>query len=324
MTLFGWASSPVFDGTSVITVVSSVEVQRFRTVPRPGEPEPGNARPTLKRIDASTTTASTTTPASVPSWVHIPTTELWGTTLVVLRTPAAIEQPTPLCHRGGSTLWMSPSNPMVSGRNVVEAMEPNTWYLIGVHAGSENIWWDVAEWGGGSSVTLSVQRSEVALDDGLVVAAHSGTLCIERAAFYSRTYGHDDTLAYAEAREFPHEPTSEWRFDPKLVVDGFAPDRFGRHDSAPIVGDIGADRPWSGGARSRRSAITLTGPHSPSDLAVAQVRVTGPTTTSATISARTSTGEMTTVDLSCPIDTSDDSAPTVSLMATPYPTDDVD
>ncbi len=322
MTLFAWTSTPSFEHRTNILAVSTEPITMIRSATR-------GANIKIRRRDMEPQ-------APAPGWVHIPTVELWGTTFVVVRMPHDLpaETPIPLCHRAGSTLWISTSSPCVAGRNVVEAVEPGRWFLVGVHTGSEHIWWDIAEWGGGSAVTLPVNRSELADDDGLIIVSHVGDLLLEKAAFYSRTYGHDDTLAYAEAREFPHEPTSEWKFDPRLLLDdNTVADRFGRHPAAAIHGSIETARPWGVSQRARRSVI-IVGPHStvqanepahPDGLHLATAEITGDVQdTTCIVTLKTATGEKTTVDLASLPAVPSESTEMISLMNTPYPTDDAE
>lgn len=325
MTLFAWTSTPAFEHRSQVLAVSTTDVTTIRNSTRGANIK--IRRRELEPVDPA------------PGWVHIPTVELWGTTFVVVRMPHEFpaNRPIPLCHRAGSTLWVSTSTPLVAGRNVVEAVEAGRWFLIGVHTGSEHIWWDIAEWGGGSAVTLPVNRSELADDDGLIIVSHLGDLLLEKAAFYSRTYGHDDTLAYAEAREFPHEPTSEWKFDPRLLLDDHTvADRFGRHPAATIQGSINTSRPWGVGQRARRSAIVL-GPYPDAapmgehgrvptgTISVVTAEVTGDLRdVTCVVTLKSESGEKTTVDLAAPPSTPIEATEMVSLMNTPYPTDDTE
>jgi hypothetical protein len=326
MTLFAWPGEPTFEGKTVVTFVSDDEIDRVRNMTKASSTRStGREKPKLSRLKS--------TNVLVPGVAHIPATEMWGTTIVVLRTPSEIAAATPLCHRGGSTLWISPDRSYVSGRHVVEAVEPGRWYFVSCHSGSEHIWWDIAEWGGGSGVTIAVARSEHADDDGLIIAAHAMPITLERAAFYSRTYGHDDTLAYAEARELPHEPTSEWKFDPRLLIDGRVADRFGRHGDVVLVGEVGVDRPWSGAARTRKSALTLRAAPVDSPLPADSRPLHGVTFSfvadqtfieDITLAAKSASGARTSVDVSQPAESAPDVSGAVSLMATPYPPDDLD
>ncbi len=318
MTLFGWPSEPTFEGNTIVTLVSNEEIDRVRNTTKSASTGVGGSKPKLTRLRSE---------VSVPGVAHIPAAEMWGTTIVVLRTPSEIAEPTPLCHRGGSTLWISHDRSYVSGRHVVEAVEPGRWYFIGCHAGSEHIWWDIAEWGGGSGVTIAVTKSEHADDDGVIIAAHGLPITLERAAFYSRTYGHDDTLAYAEARELPHEPTSEWKFDPRLLTENRIADRFGRHGDIVLVGDVGTARPWSGGARSRKSVLTLSPGRTESPLlrgVTFSFTAEQSWANDVTLGAKGASGSRTSVDVSQPEVSAPDESAAVSLMATPYPPDDLD
>lgn len=336
-TTFLWPDTPEFDETGTINIVSTETITSVRVQMETGEtPRAKTGKSTIKLGHREPLNA-------IPSFVHLPVTDLWGTTLCVVKTGEVGPRPVPLCHRAGSTLWITSGRSFISGRHVIEAVDSNRWYLIGSHTGSELLWWDIAEWGGSTAVTLHVPRSTVTDDQGIVIVS-SDTVAIDRAHLYERTFAHEDTLAYSESCELPHEPTSEWKFDPKHVIRddetgrGTVADLHGRNPAATLWGFTEAVRPAGAPPRSRKSALSsqpnseplpagspvgwLTGSRSAAFNRAPQDPPGATPEETHIVSVRTESKLRFTTDLSSPSAADQGESPMISLMNTPYPNDD--
>ncbi len=315
MFIFSYPESPLFSGTSVVTVLSTEPITSVRNAKAPNGSI--RAKADLKRTEPC---------AQLPAVVHVPVTEAWGTTLIVVKTPEVLGgHPIPLCHRAGSTLWISPSESYVCGRHVVEAVAGGQWYLVGSHTSTDHIWWDLADWGGSMATTLAVEKSLGTDDCGLIVVAHTGQVGIERAVTYARTFGHDDTLRFAESRQLPDEPTSDWNFAPrKIVIDdsgvGHVFDQLGRNPAAQLYATIGSTFSAKASTKHRRTVSAISPSPVPnaatatSLLHLVTYTASGSLDGLKVISARTSSKQRTTTDLTIVNAPESDSSPSVSLM----------
>jgi hypothetical protein len=333
-TTFLWPDTPEFDGTGFVNIVSTEMITSVRVQTEAADPPKAKLGRSIIQLGRREPLAA------FPSFVHLPVTDLWGTTLFLVKTGEVGPKPVPLCHRAGSTLWITSTRSFISGRHVTEALDSNRWYLIGSHTSSELLWWDVAEWGGSTAVTLHVPRSNFTDDRGIVVVSTDG-VAIERAHLYERTFAHEDTLAYSESRELPHEPTSEWKFDPRQVIldpetgRATVADLHGRNPSANLWGFTEAVRSAGAPPRSRKSALAsqpnsesrpagslLTGSRSAAFIRATQGRPGATSEETHIVSVRTESKLRFTTDLASPSATDRNESPMISLMNTPYPNDD--
>jgi hypothetical protein len=282
-----------------VTVVSDSGSPSIELVDRTGEPIP---RGQQKPIEANY------------GWLKVPHIEEWGTIFTLLKAPSDLSVPLPIAQRGGSTLWFADSPIPTSGPQLTEWVEADHWYVVASHVSTDHVWWDVAEWGGGFGSTLSVETPTESPDTPLLFIAAGQPLTIATLQFFNRTFGHDETMSFADGRVIPGDAASVWNLDPEnsqlVERDG---------TTQPMVISVNAQlaHSWnSTGPRARKRAVEIC----PSNQ-VASKRFTFTAETVGTYTVRLSKRNYAFAEVATP--TQRTSSPMVSLIDTPMPAEDL-
>jgi hypothetical protein len=204
----GWPSSPLLvpDATSTFTIASGT---RPRSI-------------TLTDVEGKElSTARLTSSDLAVGLLSTPRHTDWGTIFSVVKAPSLASGPAPIAQRAGATLWFSHGHIESADGHAVEWVEPGEWYLVASHVTTERVWWDIVGWGSGWGSTVDAPIRTGIKDNGLTLIAVDEPLVVASMEFYDRTFGHDEVMSLADNRSLGLEPTLRWDlFDESLDVFG--------------------------------------------------------------------------------------------------------
>jgi hypothetical protein len=295
----GWSSSPTPLVGSIATafVVAPTRPRKIEVLHGAQPSDGGTLRPTSLSLGV----------------MFLPALPHWGTHLLVVQAPHVDEEPTPIAHRAGSTLWFA--NSPLKGRvaHPIEWVEPGTWYLVASHVTTERTWWDVISWGEGAGITIDAPLYDNVEDTGLAVMTHNRPLTIAAIEYHNRTFGHEEMLSIADAKELPEQPMYRWV--PTVGANGSMWAGETEQLTPHLLGSLQPAHSWNASsARARKRALTMMPIKTPAYEMDVLVHP-GPTTIRF---GRGNTGFV--VYGERPVDGPDE--PMVSLLNTPYPDDE--